>query len=121
MIWVFKLDEVFWGNKPKVNEHYLFNVNDVNFDMTIYDISLYFATSLYFLLNEDDKKIYYLNYQGSKNPSRITIEEGSYTDYIQTIIDYYNSNEVIKSQIREYKINQIFELGTQSHINYKSI
>ena len=24
MIWLFKIDEVFWNNKPKVNEHYMF-------------------------------------------------------------------------------------------------
>lgn len=38
MIWLFKIDEVFWNNKPKVNEFYTFDVDDIHFDITEYDI-----------------------------------------------------------------------------------
>ena len=38
MIWLFKIDEVFWNNKPKVNEFYTFDVDYINFDITEYDM-----------------------------------------------------------------------------------
>lgn len=79
MIWLFKVDEVFWGNKPKVNEFYKFEVDDIHFDITQYDVSLYFGTASYYLLNEsNDNEIYLLRFVGSyQNPIRELISEGS--------------------------------------------
>lgn len=83
MIWLFKLDEVFWNNKPEVNQHFVFNIDDINFDMYPYlyhySISLYFATANYYLLSEsNDKEIYLLHFIGlDTNPARTLISEGS--------------------------------------------
>jgi hypothetical protein len=89
MIWLFKIDEVFLGNKPKVNENYLFDVDDIGFDITLYDISLYLATSNYFLLNDTNPdEIYYLQYSGTNsNPSRLLV--GKNTDYYNVVSNYY--------------------------------
>jgi len=90
MIWLFKIDEVFWNNKPKVNEHYMFpNVDDVEFDITLYDISLYMSTSNYFLLSDTNpSEIYSLQYSGlNSNPSRLLI--GKNTDYYNVVSHYY--------------------------------
>ena len=90
MVWLFKIDEVFWCNKPKVNEHYMFpNVDDVEFDITLYDISLYMATANYFLLSDTNhSEIYSLQYSGlNSNPSRLLI--GKNTDYYNVVSNYY--------------------------------
>lgn len=89
MIWLFEIDEVFWGDKPKVNEHYLFDVGDICFDITLYDISLYMATAKYFLLNNTNpNEIYYLQYTGlNSNPSRLLL--GKNTEYYNIISNYY--------------------------------
>lgn len=66
MIWLFKIDEVFWGNKPVVNEHYLFDVDNIGFDITSYNITIYLATANYFLLNDTNPdEIYALQYSGT--------------------------------------------------------
>ena len=77
MIWLFKCDEIFWGDKPKVNEHYIFNTNDINFDLTKYDISLYFELANYYLLSDDkDGEIYNLRFiSTNSNPMRVLISE----------------------------------------------
>ena len=97
MIWLFKIDEVFWNNKPKVDEHYMFpNVDDVEFDITLYDISLYMATANYFLLNDTNPdEIYSLQYSGTNtNPSRLLV--GKNTDYYNLVSNYYieKSNKI---------------------------
>lgn len=90
MIWLFKIDEVFWGNKPKVTEHYVFpDVDNIEFDITQYDISLYMATANYFLLNDTNPdEIYSLQYSGTNsNPSRLLV--GKNTDYYNVVSNYY--------------------------------
>ena len=89
MIWLFKIDEVFWNNKPKVNEFYTFDVDDIHFDITEYDISLYMSTSNYFLLSDTNhSEIYSLQYSGlNSNPSRLLI--GKNTDYYNVVSHYY--------------------------------
>jgi hypothetical protein len=95
MIWLFKVDEVFWGNKPKVNEHFLFDINVIEFDMMKYDISLYFPSSNYYLLNDsNDKEIYKLEFVGVNiNPARILISDGS--EIYDVVINYYIKNKII--------------------------
>lgn len=105
MIWLFKINEVFWANEPQVNEHYLFEVDDVNFDMNEYDISLYFGTANYYLIDSKDNEIYYLQYSGSRNPIRIKADESSV--YYKCIKDYYMNNPNIKRKLREYKLNKL--------------
>ena len=93
MIWMFKMNEVFWGDKPKVNEHYLFDTDDINFDVNMYDISLYFATSNYFILNEsNDEEIYHLQFVGTNiNPVRVLVQSNSV--YYDSISEYYISKK----------------------------
>lgn len=106
MIWLFRVDEVFWGNKPKVNKHYLFDTNDINFDITKYDISLYFATSNYFLIDEsNDKEIYYLIFNSTdSNPIRRSI--GNRSEFYNVVKSYYIE------YMRDEKINEIIETGS---------
>lgn len=89
MIWLFKIDEVFWNNKPKVNEFYTFDVDDINFDITEYYISLYMATANYFLLNDTNPdEIFSLQYSGkNSNPSRLLVDKN--TDYYNVVSNYY--------------------------------
>lgn len=78
MIWLFKVDEVFWNNKPKVNTYYKFDINDIGFDITKYHISLYFGTANYYLLNEsNDSEIFRLNCIGERNPIRTLVSDTS--------------------------------------------
>ena len=102
MIWMFKMDEVFWNNKPKVDEHYLFDTDDINFDILNYDISLYFTTAEYYILSEsNDKEIYKLSHSGSDvNPYRKLIWEGS--EYYRIIREFYISRK---------RDNKLRELG----------
>ena len=101
MIWLFKMDEVFWGAKPTVDEHYLFHTDDINFDITRYSISLYFATAYYFVLSEsDDKSVYRLHYDGTDmNPPRWTLPIDS--EYYTIIREFYMSNK------RDNKLKEI--------------
>lgn len=95
MIWLFKVDEVFWNNKPKVNAYYKFGINDIEFDITKYHISLYFDTANYYLLNvSNDSEIYRLNFVGEGNPIRTLVP---YTSEIYDIIRnfYINKKEKI--------------------------
>jgi hypothetical protein len=101
MIWLFKINEVFWGDKPKVNEHYVLpDIDNIEFDITLYDISLYMATANYFLLNDTNPdEIYYLQYSGiNSNPSRLSV--GKNTDYYYVVSNYYidKSNYIDKSK-----------------------
>lgn len=93
MIWLFKIDEVFWDNKPKVDEHYLFDIDDIGFDITLYDISLYLATSNYFLLNDtNDDEIHFLQVGGTNsNPNRVLVAKNS--EYYNIVISYYIDNK----------------------------
>ena len=95
MIWLFKINEVFWGNKPKVDEHYVFpEVDDIEFDITLYDKSLYMATANYFLLNDKNPdEIYCLQYSG-KNSNPIRLSVGKNTDYYDAVVDYYNKSRL---------------------------
>ena len=79
MIWLFKVEQVYWDNKPKVNEHYLFDVNDIEFDITQYEISLYSGTNDYYLIDEsNDTVVYWLHFGGVDiNPTRILKSEKS--------------------------------------------
>ena len=79
MVRLFKVDQVFNGDKSKVNQYFTFNVFNINFDITQYQISLYFGTANYYLLNDcDDKKIYILEFVGvGINPRRVLINEDS--------------------------------------------
>ncbi len=93
MIWLFKIDEVFWCNKPKVNEFYTFDVDDIHFDITEYDISLYFGLADYFLLsdsNEDD--VYQLRLESiNRNPTRVIIPKN--TEMCSIIKEFYTDNK----------------------------
>ena len=91
MIWLFKVDEVFWNNTPKINDYYTFDTNDVEFDITQYDISLYFSTAYYYLHSDSNiGEIYQLRYVGNKNPMRTLVSKDS---------EIYN-------MIREFHINK---------------
>lgn len=89
MVWLFKIDEVFWNNTPKVNEFYTFDVDDIHFDITGYDISLYYGLADYFLLsdsNEDD--IYQLRLESiNRNPIRVIIPKN--TEMYSIIKEFY--------------------------------
>jgi len=37
MIWLFKVNDVYWDNKPKVNEFYTFDVDDIHFDIPFFE------------------------------------------------------------------------------------
>ena len=99
MIWLFKIDEVFWIPK-EVNEYYLFDTNDIDFDIDQYHIDLYIGTSNYYFLSEDnDQEIYMLRYPSPRNGTRLVISFTSET--YKTIRSFY-----IKTQ-RDKKINKI--------------
>ena len=89
MIWIFRVNNVYWGNIREVNQYYKFDIEDTNFDITQYDFDLYFPTADYYLLNEsDNKEIYNLMFVAQNaNPDRIAVPK----DYeIYNIIrDFY--------------------------------
>jgi hypothetical protein len=105
MIWLFRSNEVFWGNKPKVNEYFLFDVNDINFDITKYDISLYFPIADYFILSDsNDDEIYLLKYNVSNvNPIRYKLDPlvGISSEYYSMIKSFYNT------ELRDTKIKEL--------------
>lgn len=72
MIWLFKVNDVYWSNKIKINDYFTFCTNDINFDITKYDVSLYFGTAEYYLLDvSNNKLIYKLECYGkNRNPIR---------------------------------------------------
>jgi len=91
MIWLFKVDEVFWNNRSKINDYYTFDTNDVEFDITQYDISLYFSTADYYLHSDSNmEEIYQLRYIGNKNPMRTLVSKDN---------EIYN-------MVREFHINK---------------
>lgn len=102
MIWLFKVDEVFWGNKPKIDKHYVFDTNDFDFDINRYDISLYFGTANYYLLNEtNDTEVYWLRFIGvNKNPTRVLVSDKS---KIYDIVRNYYINKNQKKLIEKIK------------------
>ena len=89
MVWLFRVDEVFWGNKPEVKEHFVFDTDDTNFDLFKYEIDMYFALANYYLVNEsNDNEIYLLRFIGShKNPVRQLISEDN--EIFNIIRDFY--------------------------------
>jgi hypothetical protein len=95
------MDEVFFGAKPTVDEHYLFDTDDIMFDINNYHISLHFPTAEYFILSElNDEEIYKLSYDGSnENPYRSALSTRS-THY--TII-----REFYISKKRDNKLKEI--------------
>ena len=97
MIWLFRSNDVFWGDKPKVNESFRFDTNDIEFDITKYDISLYLGIANYYLMNEsNDSEIYLLRFVGANNnPVRILISEES------------NIYKIIKNYVRKLKIKSL--------------
>ena len=94
MIWMFRIDEVSWDQPLKVNDYYLFDEDDINFDITKYDISLYFATSEYFLLSEsNDNDVYALMYDGlGRDPHKVLINNNSPSRY-GIVRDFYTKTK----------------------------
>ena len=90
MIWMFRIDDVLWDQPLKVDDYYLFDEDDINFDITKYDISLYLATSEYFLLSEsNDTDVYALMNVGSHiNPKRFLVNNKSPHTY-KVVKDFY--------------------------------
>ena len=96
MIWLFKVDEVFWNNTPKVNEYYTFDGDDIDFDINQYNVSLYFETSNYYLLsNSNEEEIYFLSFNGvNMNPRRVLLQKD---DKIYNVIRKSYNNQTIES------------------------
>lgn len=79
MVWLFRIKHVYWGKAEKINEYYLFDVNDVNFDLTEYNISLYFGSYNYYLMNDaDSEKIYVLFFDGILSKKQLSNKDESY-------------------------------------------
>jgi len=97
MIWIFKVNEVFWNNKPKVNEYFTFDVDDIHFDITEYDVSLYFGLADYFLLSDSNEEdVYQLRLESiNRNPTRVNITEQ--TEMCNLIKEFYRDNKKIES------------------------
>jgi hypothetical protein len=89
LIWLFKVDEVFWGDKPKVNEFYTFDTDYIDFDITQYDISLYFGTASYYMMSESNEdEIYYLRLVSvNGNPVRVLVSDDS--EIYNVVRDFY--------------------------------
>lgn len=92
MIWLFKSEEL------KVDEYFLFDEDDINFDITKYDISLYFGHSKYFLLDESNDVVYFLQFKGEGvNPNRFKLLEGSpYCKMIKSFYDIERRDKKLK-------------------------
>lgn len=101
MIWLFKMDEVFFGAKPTVDEHYLFDTDDIMFNINNYDISLYFPTAEYFILSElNDIEIYKISYNGTiEKPYRSVLSKRS--EHYTIIREFYMSKK------RDNKLKEI--------------
>ena len=93
MIWLFKVNEVFWNNKPKVNEYFTFDVDDIHFDITEYDVSLYFGLADYFLLSDSNEEdVYQLRLESiNRNPIRVIIPKN--TEMYRIIKEFYTDNK----------------------------
>lgn len=106
MIWLFEVNEVFWNEKPKVNKVFVFDGDDVHFDITQYDISLYFALSDYFILSSStDGDIYQLRFKSvSENPSRLILPQN--TEMYNTIRQFY-IDELKKKNEKYEKRNNV--------------
>ena len=99
MIWLFKCSS---GSLSefKVEEYFLFNEDDINFDITKYNISLYLGTSKYFLLDDSNDDIYLLRSEGvANNPNRFKLSIGS--DYYNLIKGFYNI------ELRDKKLKEL--------------
>lgn len=108
MIWLFKCDEVFWGDKSrclsefKVDEYFLFDEDDINFDITKYNISLYLGTSKYFLLDDSNDDIYLLRSEGvANNRFRKDWKLSIGSDYYNLIKSFYNI------ELRDRKLKEL--------------
>ena len=90
MVRLFKVDQVFYGVKSKVNDYFTFNTSNIDFDITQYQICLYFGTANYYLLNDsNDKEIYRLEFVGvNLNPRRVLIHEDS--EIYDLVRNFYN-------------------------------
>lgn len=89
MIWLFKVAQTFWPNKPRVNNFYMFETDDIHFDITKYDVPLYMGTVDYYMLNDlKDNQIYKLQFKSiNTNPYRIPIPQN--TENYEMIKNYY--------------------------------
>ena len=92
MIWLFKCNDVLLRDKLEVNEHYLFDEDDIDFDMSKYDIPL-FSTASYYLLNESNEdELYGLQFEHiHKNPIRVLIPNSS--EIYGIIKEFYKKNK----------------------------
>ncbi len=97
MIWIFKIDEVFWSEKPKINSYYQVDTDDINFDITKYDIDLYFPTSYYYIVKDSNRQQIYRLISNGKNPDRYLSNNN---DLQNLIIEFFQEE-------RDNKINQI--------------
>ncbi len=99
MIWLFKVNEVFWNDTPKINDYYTFETDDIDFDITKYDISLYFGLADYYILNDsNDEEIYWLRLTNvNGNPMRMLLSKD---DVIYNIIREFHSDK--SKNIKEY-------------------
>lgn len=99
VIWLFKVNEVFWNDTPKINDYYTFETDDIDFDITKYDISLYFAIANYYILNDsNEEEIYSLRLiYSSGNPMRVLLSKD---DEIYNIIREFHNDK--SKNIQEY-------------------
>lgn len=103
MIWLFKCSSIINGSLSefKVEEYFLFDEDDINFDIINYNISLYLGTSKYFLLDDsNDDDVYFLQFKGvESNPSRFKLSIG--LDYYNLIKGFYNI------ELRDKKLKEL--------------
>lgn len=96
MIWLFKVNEVFWKEKPKVNECFTFDVDDIDFDINEYDISLYPSLADYYLLSDlNEDEVYQLRMESNRNPIRVMIPKN--TEMSNLIKEFYKNIKTIES------------------------
>jgi hypothetical protein len=102
MIWLFKINDVFWSQQLTVNDWYLFDTDDINFDITKYDMPLYFASANYYIMNDSNKEeVFQLRLEGiNRNPARVIITQNS--KIYNIIKEFY---------IEEYRNKKLKELG----------
>ena len=113
MIWLFKCNDVLLRDKLEVNEHYLFDEDDIDFDMSKYDIPL-FSTASYYLLNDINpdeiylllnpvmNKIGWYNKKLKLSPSHLISEQRTlYKKRIDMIKSFYDR------ELRNLKLNEL--------------
>lgn len=99
MVWLFRIrpgevKHLYWGETEKVNEYYLFDVDDINFDLTEYDVSLYFTSYKYYLMNDaDSEKIYVLFFDGILNKRQLSNKDKAYG----IVKDFYTKEKRVKN------------------------